>query len=1058
MNYLDLPPQLDVFDGYFHVIEGDVAVEGGFGRIWVRPVGNSLPQQFLVKLGAAQLRLVAIDQITGSKFHTFAVSDKGWVASVLPLANGDVKLVLYGIGQVHKSKELDFYFTTTIEGEDPDQFDQNCRLVDTWSARDLLLLRIDSESNAMFLVGEEQIGQVRITDGRPEIVALLPYGHWGDSGRWILLDGEPLGAEVDHWDELSLMFLQSMNNSMSDFMAAWKQYNDSEEREVEELRARVGVLQYGNLAKIIEGTTHTLMKLTINRGGGVDEGLAFLKDRLEFRGTVIVEISEQKPSDSRESRGSQTRNPRVEVDHIDMATRSIQIRVPKNETTIPNGGFLFVSIAGDLTQINRRRTAEAKFATGDCQLKGLSEILRESPQIESRRRRHEVGVSSKLRSQFEGELTPRQIQAIDIAINTPDVALIQGPPGTGKTQVIALIEQRLAELEKNGRTDSLILLTSTQNDAVDQVAAKTRIFGLPPDRDKGRGDVDPIEVWQNERREAAYSLLDSDIEHNRLKNIGNLVEKIVNDHFYLDEQLDVLAELMTYAIDDETRTMLNSARTDLEHNQLKRSHRDRIERRIRSLRTTQRSYEDDGYARIIDIRREIDSPSIPKEWRTTFLARIEKILENGGEAWVASADLQTEMLDMFFNTIDDRPRRFSPEIRKLSRLIKQNAEKSAHPKKTGALLSISESLDLYVNEIANSGEVDEIVRQYTVVHAATCQRSAKYLEPSRGVTSSLGFENIIVDEAARVSPTDLLIPLVQAKQRVILVGDHRQLPITFDENIARGVSESDLLRTSLFERLFVLLQDVGRTTGIPRTVTLNTQYRMHSRLGSFVSQHFYEPYGEKLESGLPDDKFEHQIKGWENRTSVWVDVPLERGQAQRAVSRSWYRDAEATEVANIASRIVRENPDVTVGVITFYSAQKERIIDYLDEDLIEYDELGSRRVAQAYALSYDEKGKGHERLRIGSVDAFQGKEFDVVILSIVRSQPVRSSDKAIDLFGFAAVENRMCVALSRQKKLLIVVGDKSMAASQNAQTIAGMNALVELCDQEDEVFRAKGSK
>jgi superfamily I DNA and/or RNA helicase len=88
-------------------------------------------------------------------------------------------------------------------------------------------------------------------------------------------------------------------------------------------------------------------------------------------------------------------------------------------------------------------------------------------------------------------------------------------------------------------------------------------------------------------------------------------------------------------------------------------------------------------------------------------------------------------------------------------------------------------------------------------------------------------------------------------------------------------------------------------------------------------------------------------------------------------------------------------------------------------------------------------------LRVGSVDAFQGKEFDVVILSIVRSHPVRGSSKATDLFGFAAVENRMCVALSRQKKLLIVVGDKSMAASRSAAEIVGMNSLVQLCEEEN---------
>ena len=254
-----------------------------------------------------------------------------------------------------------------------------------------------------------------------------------------------------------------------------------------------------------------------------------------------------------------------------------------------------------------------------------------------------------------------------------------------------------------------------------------------------------------------------------------------------------------------------------------------------------------------------------------------------------------------------------------------------------------------------------------------------------------------------------------------------------------------------------MLQRVGRETGIPRTITLNTQYRMHPRLGDFVSKEFYEPHGESIESGLPAENFSHQIEGFEDRTSVWVDVPLESGAAQRSVTRSWYRETEAEEVARTASKIVFDNPDISVGIITFYSAQEELILEHLDDELVTRDETGSLRVSDTFSLHKDDAGKVHERLRVGSVDAFQGKEFDVVILSIVRSQRIRNDDSAVALFGFAAVENRMCVALSRQKKLLIVVGDKSMASSKPAGKIAGMRSLVQLCDEEETFFRTRSS-
>ena len=153
-----------------------------------------------------------------------------------------------------------------------------------------------------------------------------------------------------------------------------------------------------------------------------------------------------------------------------------------------------------------------------------------------------------------------------------------------------------------------------------------------------------------------------------------------------------------------------------------------------------------------------------------------------------------------------------------------------------------------------------------------------------------------------------------------------------------------------------------------------------------------------------------------------------------------------------------ENPDTSVGIITFYSAQKELILEHLDTNLVSRDEFGSPHVAEQYSIQLDDSGKAYERLRVGSVDAFQGKEFDVVILSMVRSQKITSTDNAINLYGFAAVENRMCVALSRQKRLLIVVGDKAMASSNAAREITGLHNLVKLCDEEEQAFISGVSK
>ncbi len=79
------------------------------------------------------------------------------------------------------------------------------------------------------------------------------------------------------------------------------------------------------------------------------------------------------------------------------------------------------------------------------------------------------------------DLTQNQKEAVETAINTPDIAVIQGPPGTGKSTVVAAICDRLIEIaEKKKKNDSkLILVSAFQNDTVEHIASKIYTLGLP---------------------------------------------------------------------------------------------------------------------------------------------------------------------------------------------------------------------------------------------------------------------------------------------------------------------------------------------------------------------------------------------------------------------------------------------------------------------------------------------------------------------------------------------------------------------------------------------------
>ena len=89
-----------------------------------------------------------------------------------------------------------------------------------------------------------------------------------------------------------------------------------------------------------------------------------------------------------------------------------------------------------------------------------------------------------------------------------------------------------------------------------------------------------------------------------------------------------------------------------------------------------------------------------------------------------------------------------------------------------------------------------------------------------------------------------------------------------------------------------------------------------------------------------------------------------------------------------------------------------------------------------------------ERLRVGTVDAFQGKEFDVVILSVTRSNSLQAKDELSfrRKFGHLMLENRLCVAMSRQQRLLVAVGDEGMLLNDGASTaVPALVAFHNLC-------------
>jgi superfamily I DNA and/or RNA helicase len=284
----------------------------------------------------------------------------------------------------------------------------------------------------------------------------------------------------------------------------------------------------------------------------------------------------------------------------------------------------------------------------------------------------------------------------------------------------------------------------------------------------------------------------------------------------------------------------------------------------------------------------------------------------------------------------------------------------------------------------------------------------------------------------------------------VLVGDHRQLPHIIDRKLAAELdaaarrggadapNESAMLEKSLFETLFIELRERQARDKIPRVVTLDQQFRMHPALGEFVSAEFYAPHGEAFGSPTPAAKFAHGLPRYPG-PAAWLRVPIASGEEHPGQSKS--RGCEAKAIVRELQALMDHDAGkpLTFGVITFYSAQVALIQEALVKaGMVELDEDGVAEVVEPYRELKKPNGRYVERLRYGTVDAFQGMEFDVVFVSMVRSNRIPGGQANWrGRYGHLMSPNRLCVAMSRQQRLLIVAGDDGMLRGADAQQAIG---------------------
>lgn len=322
--------------------------------------------------------------------------------------------------------------------------------------------------------------------------------------------------------------------------------------------------------------------------------------------------------------------------------------------------------------------------------------------------------------------------------------------------------------------------------------------------------------------------------------------------------------------------------------------------------------------------------------------------------------------------------------------------------------------------------------------------------------SRIEFTTVIQDESSKATPAELVLPFVYGN-RAIVIGDHRQLPPMLDREefeetleyafkISKDVEDReqikllkdfvehhfDEMEISHFQKLYEHIDSSLRGT-------FNLQYRMHPDINEVIEQFYREDGGLRCGLIYPKDLGvnDHDMNKPTSRYHG-IDIPglighnthvlfinssspemldgtsrVNYGEVE-AIDRLLTKFEESSSFQRYLNKFSKEE-DKQIGIISFYGKQIKQL----------------RSVARTHSTL---------PIRVSTVDRFQGMERNIVIVSMVRSNLIQSSrnqqpDKKRypeygypkqSSLGFAQSPNRLNVALSRAKRLLIIVGNKEL--------------------------------
>jgi serine/threonine protein kinase/RecA/RadA recombinase len=346
--------------------------------------------------------------------------------------------------------------------------------------------------------------------------------------------------------------------------------------------------------------------------------------------------------------------------------------------------------------------------------------------------------------------------------------------------------------------------------------------------------------------------------------------------------------------------------------------------------------------------------------------------------------------------------------------------------------------DLHIGWIRTVRALDEksAINQKLIDSIRVIGATCNHIAAKKYSRYNFEFDYVIMDEAGKATTAEALVPIIMGKN-LVFVGDHRQLRpmLTTTREVESWLREkfkkdSEELeswdeyfnRASLFEQVITRIE--------PNYKAQLTECRRSSaEQVKLTSKCFYElVQDEAIEPVKRDVSAEHNLPLAIQSSIFFIDTGSQYKSKIDDRSKSSMNEESAQLIPEILEQLNKfeKVKEYSFGIITGYTAQFRLLKKLID-----------KKKFQGKINSIYKWNKHEEKLTVSVVDRFQGLERDIVIVDLVKS------GAGLNL-GFLEVPNRINVALSRQKKLLLIVGDYHGIVNAKTKRSNGEKAALQL--------------